>query len=89
MNDYFSLSGEDDDINEKLFNEMEDEAVSGGLSDKSLSDERSEQQGGLTDSVSTSDEGIPKFFFWNTMFQGIVTNSVNHFILGHFTFTQR
>ena len=34
-----------------------DEAGSGGISDKSLSDERSEQQGGLTDSVSTSDEG--------------------------------
>ena len=33
-----------------------DEAGSGGISDKSLSDERSEQQGGLTDSVSTSDE---------------------------------
>ena len=34
-----------------------DEAGSGGISDKSLSDERSEQQGGLTDSVSTSVEG--------------------------------
>ena len=33
-----------------------DEAGSGAISDKSLSDERSEQQGGLTDSVSTSDE---------------------------------
>merc|ERR1719430_1567420 len=49
-------NGMDVDIDEKLVNEMEDEAESGGISDKSLSDERSEQQGGLTDSVSTSDE---------------------------------
>ena len=53
---YFSLSGMDNDIDEKHFNEAMDEAASGGVSDKSLSDERSELQGGLTDSVSTSDE---------------------------------
>jgi len=50
-------NGNDDDNDEKLFDEAMDEAGSGGISDKSLSDERSEQQGGLTDSVSTSVEG--------------------------------
>merc|ERR1712198_734952 len=49
--------GNDDGNDEKLFDEAMDEAGSGGISDKSLNDERSEQQGGLTDSVSTSDEG--------------------------------
>merc|ERR1719308_77599 len=49
-------NGMDVDIEEKFVNEMEDEAASGAISDRSLSDERSEQQGGLTDSVSTSDE---------------------------------
>ena len=46
----------DVDIAETFVNEMENEAASGAISDRSLSDERSEQQGGLTDSVSTSDE---------------------------------
>ena len=50
------LSNKLDDIDESSDRNTA-EAGSGGKTDQSLSDERSEQQGGATDSISTEDKG--------------------------------